>query len=194
LSGSIAFLIVCMSSTASGPSSFGSHFLKTGVSDMHCSRESTFFPVPTPCSPVHVPSMASARSTSRSLIRFASAISLGLLASNSTTRWKFPSPTCPSQCVSISTSLAAKRTDNWLAEASSLVAVSRRATTNEYHTAIMGLLRRSCFVSSMQSAYDMQHYSSLFSRYHESRTSLDIGTHTSVVMTSAPGRSVCACQ
>src|SRR6267378_4704865 len=52
-------------------------------------------PMPMPCSPVQVPSMASARSTSRALRAFASSSSARLLGSIRITRWKLPSPTWP---------------------------------------------------------------------------------------------------
>src|ERR1700680_3517223 len=48
-----------------------------------------------PCSPVHVPSIASARETIRSLRRLASAFSSGFSGSIIKIRWKLPSPTWP---------------------------------------------------------------------------------------------------
>ncbi len=55
----------------------------------------TFFPTPIPCSPVHVPSIDSARETKRSLRRWASLYSISELGSKSMIKWKFPSPRCP---------------------------------------------------------------------------------------------------
>ena len=53
----------------------------------------TNLPQPMPCSPVPVPSRESARWTGRSLIRSASAISLGSFGLSTITKWKLPPPT-----------------------------------------------------------------------------------------------------
>ena len=52
-------------------------------------------PRPTPCSPEQVPSIASARSTRRSVSRSAAASSSDDSGFTGMTRWKLPSPTCP---------------------------------------------------------------------------------------------------
>src|SRR5437762_1741253 len=58
-------------------------------------------PMPMPCSPVQVPSMASARFTRRALRALASSISARLPGSTRITRWKLPSPTWPKSGIGI---------------------------------------------------------------------------------------------
>src|SRR5437870_208293 len=51
--------------------------------------------MPIPCSPVHVPPIAIARMLTFCARLSAFSRSVGSFGSNSTTRWKLPSPTCP---------------------------------------------------------------------------------------------------
>src|SRR5262245_31194929 len=95
--GSSARLIEAMASSAAVPCSATRYFI---------------LPCPTPCSPVQVPSIESARSTSRSDSALARLTSSSSSMSISSVRWKFPSPTWPtmgamirlcsmSRCVSV---------------------------------------------------------------------------------------------
>ena len=59
------------------------------------SSRNPIFPIPIPCSPVQVPSIAMARRTMRSLIASASASSASESGSIMNTAWKLPSPTWP---------------------------------------------------------------------------------------------------
>src|SRR5262249_9917190 len=80
-SGSNTFLISRITSRTSSPSSM---------------RIEPILPMPTPCSPVQVPSRRSARSTRRLLNALASSVSSGFAGSTRNMRWKLPSPMWPS--------------------------------------------------------------------------------------------------
>ena len=72
------------------------HHQKTSAINNRGGRNSPgkylIFPVPTPCSPVQVPSISSALCTMKELSRSASATCSGLCLSNMMRAWKFPSP------------------------------------------------------------------------------------------------------
>src|SRR5262249_46837078 len=76
--GSSARFNEAMTSIARDPSSAATYFI---------------LPCPTPCSPVQVPSIESARSTSRSDSALARLTSSASSISTSNVRWKLPSPT-----------------------------------------------------------------------------------------------------
>src|SRR3954449_6872549 len=78
--GSSAFFSARIASIASGPSSALRYFC---------------LPWPMPCSPVQVPSIACARSTSRCMNSSPRAISSASLVSQTSEQWKLPSPTWP---------------------------------------------------------------------------------------------------
>ena len=67
----------------------------TSIAGPASSARLSILPMPTPCSPVQVPSMAIARRTRRLLTSLARASSSGCAGSISISRWKLPSPTWP---------------------------------------------------------------------------------------------------